>query len=67
MKDKNVRCESCKNYFEESQIVTTGEYLKICDNCSDEYKKCNCCGELYDRDNLRKDKIEDGYYCENCP
>ncbi|WP_026565873.1 hypothetical protein [Bacillus sp. UNC41MFS5] len=67
MGDKNVRCDFCNDYFEENNILDTGYEWKACEDCADELIKCGCCSHLFLYEELRKDKIDGIYYCENCP
>ena len=66
-------CEDCGDY-EVNDYVVEINYIDgwghhstkyVCESCANDYYRCECCGELWDCDNMTI-TTEDNWYCPDC-
>ena len=58
------RCDHCDGYFSEDALGLYNESHTYCDNCSDDYLRCEDCDEILHYSNAVE--IDGNYYCSDC-
>lgn len=65
--DRNYRrCDDCGNYYDDDHIALADAYHDICENCSDDWCSCSCCGEVLRTEDAVYDDDAGEYYCSDC-
>lgn len=60
------RCDDCGEWYSTSRLFYCDDDHSICFNCSDYWRECSECGDVFHVDNGTYDEDEEEWYCDYC-
>lgn len=59
-------CHDCEDRCHVDDMSSTAYGYLICDDCIDNYYRCQECGDLFSEDDMQYSERVDGYVCNDC-